>query len=87
MNILLLGDIVGPSGRKVVIEELPTIIKKKKTDFVIILTPPESRNSKFSSIESPTSKKTVSLTLEFNKTYVSLINIQNTFSQQNNFIF
>ena len=29
MNILLLGDIVGSSGRKVVIENLPKIIKKK----------------------------------------------------------
>jgi len=36
MNILLLGDIVGPSGRKVVIENLPKIIKKKKLDFVIV---------------------------------------------------
>jgi len=35
MNILLLGDIVGPSGRKVVIENLPKIIKTKKLDFVI----------------------------------------------------
>ena len=30
MNILLLGDIMGPSGRKAVIENLPEIIKKKK---------------------------------------------------------
>ena len=29
MNILLLGDIVGPSGRKALIEKLPKIIKKK----------------------------------------------------------
>ena len=36
MNILLLGDIVGPSGRKAVIENLPNIIKKKKIDFVIV---------------------------------------------------
>jgi len=36
MNILLLGDIVGPSGRKAVIENLPNIIKKKKMDFVIV---------------------------------------------------
>ena len=35
MNILLLGDIVGPSGRKVVVENLNKIIKKKKIDFVI----------------------------------------------------
>jgi len=36
MNILLLGDIMGPSGRKAVIEELPKIIKKKKIDFTIV---------------------------------------------------
>ena len=36
MNILLLGDIMGPSGRKAVIEKLPKIIKKKKIDFVIV---------------------------------------------------
>ena len=36
MNILLLGDIVGPSGSKAVIEKLPDIIKKKKLDFVIV---------------------------------------------------
>ena len=36
MNILLLGDIMGPSGRKAIIEKLPTLIKKKKLDFVIV---------------------------------------------------
>ena len=36
MNILLLGDIVGPSGRKAVLENLPGLIKKKKLDFVVI---------------------------------------------------
>ena len=36
MNILLLGDIIGPSGRKAIIEELPKIIKKKKIDFTIV---------------------------------------------------
>ena len=36
MNILLLGDIMGPSGRKAVVEKLPSIIKKKKLDFVIL---------------------------------------------------
>jgi len=36
MNILLLGDIVGPSGRRAVIENLPNLIKKKKIDFVIL---------------------------------------------------
>ena len=36
MNILLLGDIVGPSGRKAIIEKLPEIIKKKEIDFTIV---------------------------------------------------
>jgi len=36
MNILLLGDIVGPSGTKEVVEKLPAIIKKKNLDFVIL---------------------------------------------------
>tara|TARA_B100001123_G_scaffold262274_1_gene292085 strand:+ start:62 stop:871 length:810 start_codon:yes stop_codon:yes gene_type:complete len=36
MNILLLGDIMGPSGRKVITEKLPKLIKKKKLDFVIL---------------------------------------------------
>ena len=36
MNILLLGDIMGPSGRKAIIQELPKIIKKKKIDFTIV---------------------------------------------------
>tara|TARA_B100001123_G_scaffold244348_1_gene273180 strand:- start:446 stop:1255 length:810 start_codon:yes stop_codon:yes gene_type:complete len=36
MNILLLGDIIGPSGRKAIIENLPDLIKKKKLDFVIV---------------------------------------------------
>jgi len=36
MNILLLGDIVGPVGRKVVLEKLPNLIQKKKIDFVIL---------------------------------------------------
>ena len=36
MNILLLGDIMGPSGRKVIEEMLPNLIKKKKIDFVIL---------------------------------------------------
>ena len=35
MNILILGDVVGPSGRKALIEKLPNLIKKKKLDFVI----------------------------------------------------
>jgi len=36
MNILLLGDIMGPSGRKAIIEKLPQIIKKSEIDFVIL---------------------------------------------------
>ena len=36
MNILILGDIVGPSGREALIKKLPTLIKKKKLDFVIV---------------------------------------------------
>ncbi len=35
MNILLLGDIFGLSGRKIVFEKLPIVIKKKKIDFVV----------------------------------------------------
>ena len=36
MNILILGDIVGPSGREALIKNLPNLIKKKKLDFVIV---------------------------------------------------
>ena len=36
MNIMLLGDIAGPSGRKAIIEKLPEIIKKKEIDFTIV---------------------------------------------------
>tara|TARA_B100001123_G_scaffold124127_1_gene144579 strand:+ start:1018 stop:1827 length:810 start_codon:yes stop_codon:yes gene_type:complete len=36
MNILLLGDIMGPSGRKAIVEKLPKIIKKKEIDFVVV---------------------------------------------------
>ena len=36
MNILLLGDIMGPSGRKAINEKLPELIEKKKIDFVIL---------------------------------------------------
>jgi metallophosphoesterase (TIGR00282 family) len=36
MNILLLGDIMGPSGRNAIIENLPKLIKEKKIDFVIL---------------------------------------------------
>ena len=36
MNILILGDIMGPSGRKALIKKLPNLIKEKKLDFVIV---------------------------------------------------
>ena len=36
MNILILGDIMGPSGREAIIKKLPNLIKKKKIDFVIV---------------------------------------------------
>jgi metallophosphoesterase (TIGR00282 family) len=36
MKILILGDIMGPSGRKAIIKKLPKIIKQKKIDFVIV---------------------------------------------------
>ena len=36
MKILFLGDIVGPSGRRAISENLPNIIRKKKLDFVIV---------------------------------------------------
>ena len=36
MNILVLGDVMGPSGVKAVKEKLPKIIKQKKIDFVIV---------------------------------------------------
>ena len=36
MNILILGDIVGPSGREAIIKKLPNLIKKKKLDFVVV---------------------------------------------------
>ena len=36
MNILILGDIIGPSGREAIVKKLPDIIKRKKLDFVIV---------------------------------------------------
>jgi len=36
MNILILGDVMGPSGREAIVKQLPKLIKKKKLDFVII---------------------------------------------------
>ena len=38
MNILLLGDIIGPSGRKAICEKLPIVIKKKKILILLLLT-------------------------------------------------
>ena len=35
MKILLIGDIVGPSGRKAVIEKIKNLKEKKKIDFII----------------------------------------------------
>ena len=34
MNILILGDVVGPAGVKAVKEKLPKIIREKKVDKV-----------------------------------------------------
>ena len=36
MNILILGDIMGPAGREAIIKKLPSLIKKKNLDFVIV---------------------------------------------------
>ena len=36
MNILILGDVFGPPGAKAIKEKLPSLIKNKKIDFVII---------------------------------------------------
>ncbi len=36
MNILFLGDVVGPSGVEAIKEKLPGIIKEKKIDFTIL---------------------------------------------------
>ena len=36
MNILILGDVSGPSGLKAVTEKLPSLIKNKKINFVVI---------------------------------------------------
>ena len=36
MNILILGDIVGRSGREAIIKKLPKLIRQKKIDFVIV---------------------------------------------------
>jgi len=36
MNILVLGDVMGPSGVRAIQEKLPGIIREKKIDFVIL---------------------------------------------------
>ena len=36
MKILILGDVMGSSGRNVINQKLPSIIKKYKADFVIV---------------------------------------------------
>ena len=36
MNLLILGDIMGASGRKALYKELPVLIKTKKIDFVVV---------------------------------------------------
>ncbi|MAI29774.1 MAG: TIGR00282 family metallophosphoesterase [Rickettsiales bacterium] len=36
MKILICGDIVGKSGRQIVQEQIPFLIKKKKIDFVVV---------------------------------------------------
>ncbi len=36
MNILILGDVMGPSGVKAIQKKLPGIIKEKKIDFVVL---------------------------------------------------
>ena len=36
MNLLILGDVMGASGRKALSSKLPNLIKKNKIDFVIV---------------------------------------------------
>ena len=36
MKILILGDVMGSSGREAISKKLPNIIKKHKTDFIIL---------------------------------------------------
>ena len=36
MNLLILGDIMGASGRKALSKKLPDLIKSNKIDFVIV---------------------------------------------------
>ena len=36
MKLLILGDVMGASGREVLKDKLPEIIEKNKIDFVIV---------------------------------------------------
>ena len=36
MNILILGDVMGPAGREALLNNLPNIIEEKKVDFTIV---------------------------------------------------
>ena len=36
MKILILGDVMGLSGREAIQKKLPSIIKKYKIDFIIV---------------------------------------------------
>ena len=36
MRILLLGDVCGPTGMKIVKQKLKNVIKEKKIDFTIV---------------------------------------------------
>ena len=36
MNLLILGDIMGASGRRVLSSKLPDLIKDYKIDFVVV---------------------------------------------------
>ena len=36
MNLLILGDVMGASGRKALYNKLPDLIKKYKINFVIV---------------------------------------------------
>ena len=36
MNLLILGDVMGASGRKALSSKLPNLIRNNKIDFVIV---------------------------------------------------
>ena len=36
MNILILGDVMGPAGREALLNNLPNIIEEKRVDFTIV---------------------------------------------------